>query len=391
MVVGAGIFGLSAAMELRSRGYSVLVLDPGPVPHPLASSTDISKVIRMEYGDDAQYLTMAAEAREGWLRWNRLLGETLYHECGLLVLASEPMTPGSFECDSYNQLLGHGFEPQRLNEKRLQQRFPAWKPGRYPDGFCHAKAGYAESARVVGALAKHAQRQGARLRVGSPVTALLRNGSRITGVRTADDVEIGARFVIVAAGVWTPLLVPALQTAMCVVGQPVFHLQCERPELFTPPAFPVFTADISNTGWYGFPLHPREGVIKIANHGIGKPVHPADGERSVDARDHERLRRFLADALPALADAPVVYTRLCLYCDTLDGHFWIDRDPDQPGLIVAAGGSGHGFKFGPLLGGLIADALEETPRPELKRFGWRRLGDATRAEEAARCWQSGWS
>lgn len=387
IVVGAGIYGLSAALELERRGYSVLVVDPGPLPHPLASSTDISKVVRMEYGADAAYLRLAALAREGWLRWNRDFGDTLYHEDGLLVLAAGEMQPGGFEYDSYHELLRHGFTPERLDAKQLRRRFPAWNASQYPDGFTHARAGYAESGRVIEALAEQARRQGVALALGPRVASLVHDEHRVTGVRTRDGVQIAARYVVAAAGVWTPLLVPELQRAIRIVGQPIFHLACAEPRLYSPPLFQTFTADITNTGWYGFALHPRTGIVKIANHGIGKPVHPADDERVVGQADLARLRRFVARSLPGLADAPVVYTRLCLYCDTLDGHFWIDRAPHLEGLVVATGGSGHGFKFGPVLGGLIADALERFEQPELERFRWRVMTDDTEAEEAARCWR----
>lgn len=387
-VVGAGIYGLSAALELNRRGYAVTVIDPGPIPHPLASSTDISKVVRMEYGADTEYLELAAVAREGWLHWNERFGETLYHECGLLALSAGPMRDGEFEHDSYAALCAAGYEPQRVDAALLRRRFPAWGQSAYADGFFHARAGYAESGRVIAALARDAQRRGVTLRCGARVTALRLRAARVEGLALDDGTGLDATAVVVAAGTWSPLLVPELQRSIRIVGQPVFHLQCKDPSLFDAERFPVFTADITNTGWYGFPWHPRERVIKIANHGIGVAVHPVSGQRMVRAKDRRRLETFVHDALPALADGEVTYTRLCLYCDTLDGHFFIDRHPHCEGLVIATGGSGHGFKFGPVLGGLIADALEGVANPALRRFRWRELGGETTAEEAARCWRA---
>src|SRR5215472_3413699 len=97
LVVGAGIYGITTALELKARGYQVAVLDPGPLPHPLAASTDISKVVRMEYGADETYMEMAELAFEGWLKWNVELGETLFHDVGVLVLTRAPMSPGEHE------------------------------------------------------------------------------------------------------------------------------------------------------------------------------------------------------------------------------------------------------------------------------------------------------
>ena len=144
----------------------------------------------------------------------------------------------------------------------------------------------------------------------------------------------------------------------------------------------MFTADIARTGYYGFPLH-RDGVVKIGHHGPGVPVDP-DAPRSVSDRQLADLRAFLADTFPALLDAELVYTRLCLYADSQDGDFWIARNPDRPGLTVASGDSGHGFKFAPVLGDLIADALEAKPNPVLERFRWRPEVRLAHGREAAR-------
>ena len=384
IVAGAGIFGLAAALELNARQHGLAILDPGPLPHPLAASTDISKVIRMEYGTDALYMAMVEAAHVGWLRWNELLGETLYHNTGVTMLTRAPMTPGGYEYESYQMLLQRGHRPERLDSAAISRRFPAWMPGAYVDGFYHAQGGYAESGRVVAALVDLAQRQGVSVQMGQAVTAILSENGRVTGVRTADGQVIPAGHVVVAAGAWTPLLVPELAPVMRATGHPVFHLKPADPALFAPPHFTVFTADVANTGWYGFPLHPHQGVVKIANHGVGQRLHPSRDERIVTEADVRHLRAFLADTFPALVDAPIVYTRRCLYCDTLDEHFWIDRHPQLAGLTIAAGGSGHGFKFGPILGSLIADAVENQPNPWLGRFRWRALAANTTGEEAAR-------
>ena len=100
VIAGAGIFGLSAALELRARGYAVTVVDPGPVPHPLAASNDVSRMVRMDYADDKLYSDLAAEAIEGWHLWNRRRGRPLYHEDGFLVLTSHPLESPAVERQS---------------------------------------------------------------------------------------------------------------------------------------------------------------------------------------------------------------------------------------------------------------------------------------------------
>ena len=178
--------------------------------------------------------------------------------------------------------------------------------------------------------------------------------------------------MLVAAGAWTPALLPWLADRLWTVGQPVLHFHPDKPEDFQGDRFPVWGADISNSGWYGFPLS-REGVVKIGHHGAGMRMHP-DAVRQVPDGHEQRCREFLRGTFPALAEAQLVASRVCLYCDSFDGNFLIDRDPDRPGLIVAAGGSGHGFKFAPILGGLIADVTEGVKNDWAPRFAWRALG-----------------
>ena len=145
---------------------------------------------------------------------------------------------------------------------------------------------------------------------------------------------------------------------MWTTAQPVIHVGVGPDDRWRAPRFPVWAADIARTGWYGFPAL-SSGAMKIGHHGSGRRVEP-DTPRHVLPAEETRVRAFLGDNLPPLADAPIVHRRLCLYCDTFDGDFWIDHDPERPGLVVAAGDSGHGFKFAPIIGGLIADVVEGT-------------------------------
>jgi glycine/D-amino acid oxidase-like deaminating enzyme len=388
IVVGAGIFGITTALELKARGYRIAVLDPGPLPHPLAASTDISKVVRMEYGTDETYMEMAEQAYEGWFNWNEELGETLFHDVGVLVLTNAPMSPGEHEYESYQLLRKRGHTPERLTGDAICRRFPAWKPGAFVDGFFHAQGGYVESGRVVAALVRLAQSKGVMLYPDQTVETLIEEGSHIKGLRTRSGNTFHAEHVVVASGAWSALLVPDLAPIVKVTGHPVFHLKPANPTLFTPPDFVVFTADITKTGWYGFPLHPRENVVKIANHGVGQVLHPEQDERVVTESDVEHVRAFLATALPNLYDADIVATRRCLYVDTPDGDFWISRHPQWEGLTVATGDSGHGFKFAPILGDLIADAVEGNSNPLLSKFQWRDVfwGDVRKESSRLRSW-----
>jgi len=132
------------------------------------------------------------------------------------------------------------------------------------------------------------------------------------------------------------------------------------------------------------PRTRTKGWVTIEHHGDRRVKHSALGERTVIEFEVQMLRSFLKEAIPALADAPIVYHRLCLYCDRLAQHFWIDRSPHNHGLTVDTGGSGNGFKFAPVLGSPIADAVEDKPNPYRQKFAWRDLPPNTTGTEGHR-------
>ena len=387
VVIGAGINGATSAIELRKRGHEVVLADPGPLPHPLAASTDISKAVRAAYGADQEYTELAERSIERWRKWNQEFGAQLYHEVGVMFVRRREMEPGDFEHESFKTLERRCHKVKRMNVPQLWKRFPAWNPELYRDGVLEIEAGYAESGRAVAMLIERAKSIGVELREGTRLVRLDEDDNQVKGVVVEDSVgdavsapreangvpcsyKIPGDFVVMAVGAWTPYLLPFTRKFFRATGQPVFHLKPSKPELFAPERFPVFGADITTTGYYGFPIN-RDGIVKIANHGPGREMSPDSPERVVTVEDEKNLREFLASTFPSLANAPIVYTRVCMYSDTHDGHFWIARDPEREGLVVAAGDSGHGFKFAPVLGEIIADALEGKDNPLLDKFRWR--------------------
>jgi glycine/D-amino acid oxidase-like deaminating enzyme len=370
IVVGAGINGVTAAIELKKRGHEVTLVDPGPLPHPLAASTDISKAVRATYGADEDYTELAARSIRLWRNWNEEFGTELYHEVGVMFVRRWEMKPGDFEYESYKTLERCGHKVKRMNSAQLRKRFPAWNPELFRDGVLEVEAGFAESGRVVAALVERARSAGIELRQNCRFSHLDEGDGRVNGIVLDNGERILGNRVVMAVGAWTPYLLPFTKTFFRASGQPVFHLKPSRPDLFVPERFPVFGADITTTGYYGFPLN-RDGIVKIANHGSGREMSPNSPRRVVTSEDEENLRKFFSWAFPELAEAPIVYTRVCMYCDTHDGHFWIAPDPEREGLVIAAGDCGHGFKFAPVLGEIIADAVEQKPNPILEKFRWR--------------------
>jgi glycine/D-amino acid oxidase-like deaminating enzyme len=370
IVVGAGINGVTAAIELKKRGHEVILVDPGPLPHPLAASTDISKAVRAAYGADEDYTELAERSIKHWRKWNQEFGIELYHETGVMFVRGREMKPGDFEYESFKTLERCGCKIERMNSAQLWRRFPAWNPELFRDGVLELEAGYAESGRVVATLVEHAKSAGVELRENARFSHLDEGDNHAKGIVLDNLERIVGDQVVMAVGAWTPYLLPFTKKFFRATGQPVFHLKPPRPDLFAPEHFPVFGADITTTGYYGFPLN-RDGVVKIANHGAGREMSPESPQRAVTTEDEEQLRKFLSWAFPRLAEAPIVYSRVCMYCDTHDGNFWIAPDPEREGLVIAAGDCGHGFKFAPVLGEIIADTVDGKSGPFLEKFRWR--------------------
>lgn len=380
IVVGGGVFGAGAALELRRRGWRVALLDAGPLPRPEAASTDTSKIVRAAYGSDRSWTELMLRALAGWRAWNARWGAPLYHEDGLLMLRGTAMGPGDFEYES-RALLGRlGHPVAQLTAPELRARHPAFGAARFTEACFDPQAGWAESGAVMARLFDEARAAGVLVREHCALAGLLERGQAVVGVRTSGGERLRADAVVLAAGAWSGKLLPELAPRIRVVGQTVLWFAPRRPQDFAPPSFPAFTADIASTGFYGFPALP-DGTVKIANHGAGLPIDP-DAPRCVPEDAERRFRAFLAEAVPGLAQAPLASRRLCLYADTADGAFLIDRVPGRSGLVVAGGGSGHAFKFAPVLGALVADRVEDRDRAAPTRFAWAgRLaggGDAAR-------------
>jgi glycine/D-amino acid oxidase-like deaminating enzyme len=349
----------------------VTVLEAGAIPNPLAESTDVSKAVRMDYGADEFYVGEMERALDAWRAWNVTFGETLFRETGAMFVTGEPMAPGGFEHDSFVTLGRRGHRVERLDAGAIAARSSLRG---FVDGYFNPQGGFVESAQLITRLSMQARDAGVKVIEHARVAELAMRSGRVTGAVLADGQAVDADAVVVTAGGWASDLVPDIAGSFRTVGQPVFHVEA-RGDL----QLPVFGADIARTGWYGFPA--KDGFVKIANHGVGRAMHPDSGEREIAAHDEERLRVFLRTSLPTLEGAPLLKKRVCVYCDTLDEHFWIAPHPAVPNLVVATGGSGHAFKFAPLLGDWIARALGGDVIP---RFRWRPELEHPRGEEPAR-------
>ncbi len=384
IVVGAGVFGVFTAIELAKRNYKVTLLESGQIPNPKAASTDISKVVRVEYGADHEYFKMAAASMAQWRNWNEVLNEAVFQEIGFLMLSSSNITKDqdTYEAHSLKILLSEGYEVEQLNRDELAMRFPSIAQGRYESGIYNPQGGFVRSGTAIELLCRYARSRGVIILENTGVSTLIKEGDQVNGVESVHGDKYFADQIVATTGAHTPYLIPELQPYFTITGHPIFWLRPEHSETFSSNKLPVFMADIANTGYYGFPYNEIEGVVKISKHAAGVAQHP-DADRIVSEADAADMRAFVKTSFPSLADAPLKYTRRCLYTDTLDGHYWIDRHPTLKGLTVSSGGSGHGMKMGPELGRMTADVVEGRSHGYSNRYDWRHISsDKIRKEEA---------
>ncbi|ATY59130.1 fructosyl amino acid oxidase [Cordyceps militaris] len=388
IIVGAGVFGLTTALELAARGYSnVSVLDRFVPPVVDGSSVDLSRIIRFDYGD-TQYGVMAREAVAGWAAAEHAAH---YHQCGFVMLNEGA---GGFaytrRCLDVDAALGRTIEAYP-DAAALRARVPCM-PAKL-DGlsaFYNPKGGWADAAASIAQLAGRCSQAGVSLvcgRRGTVHRLVYEDGPRVAGVQLLDGSRMRASLVVLAAGAWTNHLLRVTH-ASSASAHPVGCIQLTADEAATLRDMPVMIH--SNKGVFVFPPTPGTNILKVARHGYGYATAETvdDGRApptvlSCPRRDgknarnsfmpddaQQGLRDGLRDLVPEFAERPWSRLRLCWYSDTPEGDFIVDNHPQIAGLFLATGGSGHGFKFLPVLGRYIVDCLENKA-PESLRYKWR--------------------
>ncbi|KZF23062.1 FAD dependent oxidoreductase [Xylona heveae TC161] len=387
-IVGAGLFGLTTALELTRRGYkNVQVVDRYLPPVADGSSVDISRIIRPDYAD-AFYAKLGLEAMRGWGEGGEY--SPFFYRSGLLCMAGEGSHP--YLEQSQANLEKMGIKTQNLRGNEMRERYPGVISGDLARarGYANTICGWADAQQAISYLARQCTQAGVSFLTGShgTVLSLVTNGANeVIGVRTLTGAVIKSDQVILATGAWTPHLLDMANMSVST-GQPVGFLQLTEQEAEQMKDSPVII-DLS-TGWFVFPPTPGTRILKMARHGYGyetsrTPSLQRDQKVSVPKLDSSNvnstflptdaelaLRQGLALFFPQLKDRPFINRRLCWYTDTPQGDFVIDHHPSYKNLFVATGGSGHAFKFLPALGRHIVDNFEHKASTEQKeKWAWK--------------------
>jgi sarcosine oxidase len=246
------------------------------------------------------------------------------------------------------------------------QRCPAFRlPSHYaavmqPDG------GFVAAEASVEAFVALAQAHGAEIRTGVSVRSVEPHAAGVRLVTGDGVIEAGA--AIVAAGPWIKSLLPDLPVRLRVTRQAMAWFAPTEPALVAAGRLPVFLIESEHGIHYGFPPFHHAGVKVAKHHHADETVDPETYERAVSEEDETLIRAAVADFLPA-ADGPLIDARTCLYTVAPDGDFIIDCLPGASQIVVASPCSGHGFKFAPAIGEILADlATRGATEHDIARF-----------------------
>jgi sarcosine oxidase len=360
VVVGLGAMGSAAVYHVARRGARVLGLDRFEPGHDRGSSHGATRITRLGYYEHPSYVPLLRRAYELWRELEAAAGERLLRVTGIAEIGRPDgeLVQGTLAAASQ-----HALPHEVLDARELMRRIPPFHLPPEFIGVVQPDGGFLAAEPAVQAHQKLAQTAGAELRFGE---AVLHIEDSSGGVRiTTRSGIITAGTAIVAAGAWTKKLLPAL-TMLRVTRQVMAWFTPLDPVCFAPERFPVFMLESRLGIHYGFPLD--ETGLKISKHfHQDETVDPEIYSHAVSPEDHSVIRAGLA-YLPA-ANGPLRTAKTCLYTMTPDGDFIIDRLAGATNIVVASPCSGHGFKFSPVIGEILADlALKRTTAHDISRF-----------------------
>lgn len=370
IVVGLGAHGAAAASALARRGLTVLGFDMYAPPHDLGSSHGETRVIREVYGEHPAYVPIVQHA---YRLWRRLEEET--DPPAQLLRITGGISIGRPESEMVEGVRRsaqeHNLPYELLEADDIRARWPQFNPGPGMAGAYDRNAGALFLEPCLRALLSDAERGGARLRMREPVRRWHPDGE---GIRAyTEEGEYSAGGIVFAAGAWNRRWVSKLELPLRVERQALTWFQPAQPELFRPDRCPNHAWEWAPGRWlYCQPDFGRG--VKVAFHHNGE-MHddPDQLDREVRPADEDDLREAVSEILPGLG-GNILRSATCMYTDTPDEHFLLDRHPGHSNVIIVSACSGHGFKFSPAIGEIAADLVVGQKSPyDVSMFGIGRL------------------
>jgi len=350
-VIGLGATGSAALFHLARRGVRAIGIEQSEPGHDRGSSHGPTRIFRLAHFENLSYVPLLRRAYALWRNLEGIASQPLLALTGIVEIGS----PDSDLIRGTLAAARHFSLPHDvLDAKALMRRFP---PYELPESFVavlQPNGGIIEAQRALTATLRIAEEAGALIRTGEQVLAIepRTNTVRIETDRDAMEVD-GA---IIAAGPWMKALLPKLDLPLHVTRQVVAWLDPDDAEQFSADRFPVFILESQYGSHYGFPAYGRMGVKIAKHHHLGEVVDPDTCERKITAQDEAAIRAPLAEYLPP-ANGRLLDAQTCLYTMTPDDTFIIDRMAGYPHIVIASPCCGHGFKFSPVIGEIVADLV----------------------------------
>ena len=356
IVAGLGGMGSAAAYHLAARGKRVLGLERHAPVHDRGSSHGESRIIRQAYFEDPAYVPLLLRAYELWEGLERETGRDLMSLVGALMIGPPD---GALVSGSVASADEHGLPYEILSASELKRRYPIFEPDPDVVALYEKRAGFVRPEAGVKAHLDLASSLGAELRFEERITSWEAGSS---GVRV--ETERGsyeAERLVVSAGAWAGELLAGLGLPLEVTRQILFWFRPEDGvEPYAPERVPIwiYEPDDGNM-FYSFPAVDGADTVKVAFfRADGKPTNPETIDREVHGEEVEFIRGYLARHVPSM-NGDLVAAKTCMYTNTPDEHFVISTHPDHPHISIAAGFSGHGYKFCSVVGEILADLATE--------------------------------
>lgn len=369
VVIGLGAMGSAAAYQLASRGLKVVGLDRHAPPHTLGSTHGRSRITREAIFEHPLYVPFVRRAYELWFELEKEAGERLFHRTGGLMIGK----PGGVLVQGARASAeAHGVPYEMLSAAEVRQRFPAYSPPDDAVAFLEPNAGLLLPERIIELHLQFAQARGATLLTNTPAMCCVPDGE---GVRVeTEDATILASHAVVTAGAWIPGLLPDLELPLALERQMLHWFRpVSQAENHEASCCPLSLWEFDDDRIFATFPNLGDGV-KCGIHHEGEIVDvPESVNREIGA-DEDRMVRDLLAAIQPLAAGELVESRVCIYTNTPDHHFLIDRHPEHDRIVIASPCSGHGFKFSSAVGELLADMVTgREPEVDVAVFGLGRF------------------
>ena len=353
IVIGVGGMGSAVVYQLAARGCKVLGLEQHNIPHDFGSSHGVNRMIRLAYAEDPRYVPMVRRSYKLWRELGRKVRERLLFITGGVDAGAEDswIVQGSLK-----SCVSHGLKFDLLTSAELHRRFPGFRLPKRMIALYQPQGGFVLSERSIVAHVSLALDLGAEIHAREEVLRWEVRGRKVL-IETNRGRYTASRLVI-TAGAWAGQIINSLKGVVNAERQVLLWVQPKRPELFRMDAFPVFYMQDGEEKFYGMPPYGIPGFKFGKYNHLHEAVNPDEMDRECHPKDEEVLRRGIRKFFPD-ADGPTIAMKTCLFENTSDEHFILDHHPEFPQVSIAAGFSGHGFKFCPAVGEIMADLVLE--------------------------------